>query len=54
MDNLPAEMAHHFPHGTPASYLSLLIDNQPGSLGYECALAILYASKILHLIHFHT
>ena len=24
MDNLPAEMLHHFPHGTPAAYLSLL------------------------------
>jgi hypothetical protein len=51
MDNLPAEMLHHFPHGTPASYLSLLSDHQPGSLGHECALAILYALKTLHLIH---
>jgi hypothetical protein len=54
MDNLPAEMVHHFPHGTPASYLSLLNDHQPGSLGHECALAILYALKTLHLIHFLT
>ncbi len=43
MDNLPNEMLHHFPHGTPASYLSLFNDHQPGSLGHECALAILYA-----------
>jgi hypothetical protein len=54
MDNLPNEMLHHFPHGTPASYLSLLNDHQPGSLGHECALAILYALKTLHLIHFLT
>ena len=54
MDNLPNEMLHHFPHGTPASYLSLLNDHQPGSLGHECALAILYALKTLHIIHFLT
>jgi hypothetical protein len=47
-------MLHHFPHGTPASHLSLLNDHQPGSLGHECGLAILYASKTLHLIHFLT
>jgi hypothetical protein len=35
MDNLPNEMLHHFPRGTPASYLSLLNDHQPGSLGHE-------------------
>ena len=52
MDNLPAEMLHHFLHGTPASYLSLLNDHQPGSLGHECALA--YALRTLHLIHFLT
>jgi hypothetical protein len=54
MDNLPAEMLHHFPHGTPASYLSLLNDHQPDSLGHECALAILYALKSLRLIQFLT
>jgi hypothetical protein len=54
MDNLPAEMLHHFPHGTPALYLSLLNDHQPGSLGHECALVILYAFKTLHLIYFLT
>jgi hypothetical protein len=55
MDNLPLKMLHHFPHGTPASYLSLLNDDhQPGSLGHEFALAILYALKALHLIHFLT
>ena len=47
-------MLHHFQHGTPASNLSLLNDHQPGSLGDECALAILYALKILHLIYFLT
>jgi hypothetical protein len=47
-------MAHHFPRGIPASYLSLLKDHQPGSQGHECALAILYAIKTLHLIHFLT
>jgi hypothetical protein len=52
MDNLPDEMLHHFPYGSPAFYLSLLNDHQPGSLGHECALAILYALKTLHLIHF--
>ena len=51
MDNLPAEMLHHFPHGTPASYLSLLNDHQPSSLGHEYALAILFTLKTLHLIH---
>ena len=46
MDNLPAEIAHYFPiKGTPASYLSLLNEHQPGSLGHECALAILCALK---------
>jgi hypothetical protein len=45
MDNLPTEMLHHFPHGTPVSYPSLLNDHKPGSLGHECALAILYAFK---------
>jgi hypothetical protein len=54
MDNLPTEMVHHFPHGTPASHLSPLNDHQPGSLGHECALAILYAFKTLHLIHLLT
>jgi hypothetical protein len=55
MDNLPLEMLHHFPHGTPATYLSLLNDDhQPGSLGHECALAILYGLKALHVIHFLT
>jgi hypothetical protein len=54
MDNLPNKMLHHFPHGTPASYLSLLTDHQPGSLRHECALAILYALKTLYLIHFLT
>ncbi len=54
IDNLPDEMLHHFPHCTPASYLSLLNDHQPCSLGHECALAILYALKTLHLIHFLT
>ncbi len=48
------EMLHHFQHGTPASYLSLLNDHQPGSLGHECALTILYALKTLHIIHFLT
>ncbi len=43
-----------FLHGTSASNLSLLNDHQPGSLGDECALAILYALKILHLIYFLT
>jgi hypothetical protein len=52
MDNLPNEMLHHFPHGIPASYLSLLNDHQPDSLGHECALAILYALKTLHLTNF--
>ena len=54
MDNFPAEMLHHLPHGTPASYLSLLNDHQPGSLRHECALANLYALKTLYLIHFLT
>ena len=36
MDNIPTEIIHHFPHGTPASFLSLLNDHQPGSLGHEC------------------
>jgi hypothetical protein len=54
MDNLPAEMLNHFPHGTPASYLSLFNGHQPASLGHICALAIIYALKILHLIHFLT
>jgi hypothetical protein len=54
MDNLPTEMLHHIRHGTPASYLSLLKDHQPGSLGHECALAILYAFRTLYLIHFLT
>ena len=54
MDNLPTEMLHCFPHDTPATYLSLLNDHEPDSLGHECALAILYALKALHLIHFLT
>ena len=54
MDNLPTEMVHHFLHGTPASHLSVLNDYNPGSLGHKCALAILYAFKTLHLIHFLT
>jgi hypothetical protein len=54
MDNLHAEMLHHFPQGTPTSYLILLNNHQPGSLGHECALAILYAFKTLHLIQFLT
>jgi hypothetical protein len=54
MDNLPAEMLHHFPHGAPASYLRLLNDHYPRSLVHECTLAILYALKTLHLIIFLT
>ncbi len=54
MNNLPAEMLQHLPNGTPASYQSLLNDHQPGSLGHECALAILHVLDTLHLIHFLT
>jgi hypothetical protein len=54
INNLPPEMIHHFPHGTPASFLSLLIDHESDSLGHERALAILYAFKTLYLIHFLT
>ncbi|KAI2511802.1 hypothetical protein MHU86_2534 [Fragilaria crotonensis] len=38
----------------PASYLSLLTDHEPDTPGHECALAILYAFKTLHLVHFLT
>ncbi|KAI2499521.1 hypothetical protein MHU86_14987 [Fragilaria crotonensis] len=55
MDNLPAELLQtNFPDGTPASYLSLLTDHEPDTPGHECALAILYAFKTLHLVHFLT
>jgi hypothetical protein len=54
MDNLPAEMLHNFPRGTLASYLSLLNDHQPGSLGHKCTLTNPYALKTLNLIHFLT
>ena len=54
MDSLNPEQISQFPNGTPASYLSLLSDHEPDSLGHECALAILYALKTLHLIHFLT
>ncbi len=54
LNNLPPGLIHHSPHGTPASFLRLLIDHEPDSLGHECALAILYAFKTLHLIHFLT
>jgi hypothetical protein len=55
MDNLPDEVLHHFPHGAPASYLSLLNDDhQPGTLGHERALTILYALTTWHLVHFLT
>jgi hypothetical protein len=43
MDNLPAEMLHHFPHCTPASQN----DHQPDSLGHECALKTLYLIQFL-------
>jgi hypothetical protein len=51
MNNLPPEMIHYLPHGTPASFINLLTNNEPDSLGHECALVILFAFKTLHLIH---
>jgi hypothetical protein len=54
MNNLPPEMIHHFPHETPATFLSPLIDHEPDSLGHEFTLTILYAFKTLHLTHFLT
>jgi hypothetical protein len=54
MNNVPPEMIHYFPRGTPASFMNLIINHEPDSLGHECALAILYAFKTLHLMHFLT
>jgi hypothetical protein len=54
MNNLPPEMIHYFPHGTPASFMNLIINHEPDSLGHECALAILYAFMTLHLMYFLT
>ena len=33
--NLPPDMIHHFPHGLPATFLSLLINLEPDSLGHK-------------------
>ena len=52
MDNLTPEQHSEFDNGIPTSYLELLTDYEPNSLGHECALAILYAFKTLYLCHF--
>ena len=52
MDSLTTELRSKLDNGIPSSYLELITDYEPDSFGHECALAILYAFKMLHLCHF--
>jgi hypothetical protein len=53
MDNLTSELRSYFTKGIPSSYLSLLNDYEPGSIGHECSLSILYAFKMLYPTHLY-
>ena len=53
MDNLTPEHRSQLTNGIPSSFVSLLSDYEPGSLGHECSLSILYAFKMMYLIHLY-
>ncbi|KAI2498948.1 hypothetical protein MHU86_15511 [Fragilaria crotonensis] len=53
MDNLSSEHRSQLTNGTPSLFVSLLSDYEPGSFGHECSLSILYAFKMMYLIHLY-
>ncbi|KAI2511946.1 hypothetical protein MHU86_2462 [Fragilaria crotonensis] len=53
MDNLSSEHRSQLTNGTPSLFVSLLSDYEPGSFGHECSLSILYAFKMMYLIHIY-
>ncbi|KAI2508425.1 hypothetical protein MHU86_5952 [Fragilaria crotonensis] len=53
MDNLSSEHRSQLTNGIPSLFVSLLSDYEPGSFGHECSLSILYAFKMMYLIHLY-